>query len=274
MPRPTSLKSWISDTNNASEVSILLAGFAKHPTPSTLAFVFSVLAAKDFPISDRPKVFEGIVDILRNPVKYAPGLSDTNSGVNDPTANMDTKDIAMTTRAILTPAGVTSFLNLAKPRAVVLGGEERFSLNLIFDKAAQHSAAYQELQKACDEAIKERWPGKVPPGLRSPFRDAGEKEGTYDGYVKGDVFIAPWSKNKPGCVNRERQEILDFSEFYAGWTARAFVRPFAYETSGNRGVGMFLDVVQFLKPGKRLDGRKNATEAFPDDQAEDEDERV
>jgi|SRR5262252_815973 len=174
----------------------------------------------------------------------------------------------MATKAILTPPGVASFLNLEKPRVMpgIVNAEPRYSLNLIFDKQAQATSEFKALQDGCQEAAKEFFKGKLPAGLRSCFRDGAEKEGQYSGYKAGTIFVQPWSKNKPGVVNRERQEVVDYTEFYAGWTARAFVRPFAYDQAGNKGVGLFLDVVQFLRPGPRLDGRTDATKAFPDDQ--------
>ena len=179
----------------------------------------------------------------------------------------------MATKAILTPPGTASFLNLEKPRIMpgIVNAEPRFSLSLIFDKSQQAMPEFSALQSACEAAAKDFFKGKLPPNLRSCFRDGAEKEGQYSGYKKGMIYIQPWSKNKPGCVNRQREEIVDFTEFYAGWIARAFVRPFAYEQAGNRGVGLFLDVVQFLKPGPRLDGRLDATKAFPEDQDDEED---
>lgn len=171
----------------------------------------------------------------------------------------------MATRSILTPPGTCSFLNLQTPRAVVTGGELRYSLTIIFDKEQQKRPEFKALQEGLDEALKEKWPARTPVGLKSPFHDAAEKEGQYEGYRKGDIFISPWSKTQPGCINARKEDIIDFSEFYAGWLVRAKVRPFAYDQGGNKGASFFLDHVQFLKPGKRLDGRKPASESFPDD---------
>lgn len=180
----------------------------------------------------------------------------------------------MATKAFLTPPGTVSFLNLEKPRIMpgVVNQDPRYSMVLIFDKAAQASPEFRALQEGCQKAALEFFKNKIPANLRSCFRDGGEKSGQYDGYKAGDIFIQPWSKNKPGVVNRQRQEVIDFTEFHAGWLARAFVRPFAYEQAGNKGVGLFLDVVQFLKPGRRLDGRMNATEAFPQDAHSEEED--
>lgn len=170
----------------------------------------------------------------------------------------------MATKAILTPPGIASFLNLKEARPVVTGGEPRFSINLLFDETAQQSDEFKALQDAIAEAIKEKWPTKTPPNLRSCLRDGAEKEGQYTGYREGIIFINPWTKERPGVVDAQRNEILDLSTVYAGMTARAFVRPFAYESGSNKGVGLLLDAVQFLKEGERLDGKTNAGKAFPE----------
>ena len=180
----------------------------------------------------------------------------------------------MATKQVLTPPGTASFLNLQKPRAITEGAELKYSVTLIFDKAAQARPEFAALQAAIDAEIKAKWPNKTPPGLLSPFHDGAEKEGVYEGYKKGDLFISPWSKNKPGCINARKEDIIDWTEFFAGWLIRANVRPFAYDTAGKRGVSLFLESVQFLKPGKRLDGRKAASESFPDDGEGDDEEMV
>jgi hypothetical protein len=180
----------------------------------------------------------------------------------------------MALEKILTPPGIASFLNLVKPRAAAVGGEPRYSLVLIFDKKAQATPEFRALQAGVERAIVEKWPNKKPHGLASPFRDGAEKEGQYEGYHAGDVFISPWSKEKPGVVDRKQQSVLDWSDIYSGWTARANVRPFGYDTAGKRGVGLLLDNAQFLKSGPRLDGRGSAEGAFPQDQPEDEDEPI
>jgi Protein of unknown function (DUF2815) len=180
----------------------------------------------------------------------------------------------MALEKILTPPGIASFMNLTKPRAAAVGGEPRYSIVLIFDKKAQATPEFRALQAGVEKAIAEKWTGKKPHGLASPFRDGAEKEGQYDGYHAGDIFISPWSKEKPGVVDKKQQSVLDWSDIYSGWTARANVRPFGYEQAGKRGVSFLLDNVQFLKSGTRLDGRGSAEGAFPDDQTEDEDELI
>ena len=209
-------------------------------------------------------------DQFRERLQIVAGYRRTNRPL-DPTDPYDQEEIKMATSVILTPPGVSSFLNLQKPRAVTEGSEPRYSLTLIFDKAAQKRPEFANLQKGIDEALKERWPGKLPSGLISPFHDGSEKAGQYEGYKAGDIFISPWTKSAPGCVNNRREDIIDWSEFYAGWIVRANVRPFAYDKAGKRGCSFFLETVQFLKPGARLDGRKAASQSFPeDDESEEE----
>jgi hypothetical protein len=188
---------------------------------------------------------------------------------------LDQQEHLMPVQKILTPKGVCSFLNLKTARAISEGAEPKFSLNIIFDKAAQSSPEFANLQKAIDQVLKERWPAKLPAGLISPFHDCADKAGQYDGYKAGDIYISPWSKIAPGCINARKEDIIDWSEFYAGWIVRANVRPFAYDTAGKRGCSLLLESVQFLRPGTRLDGRKPAAEQFPDDgEGENEEEMV
>jgi len=243
--------------------------FKSNPSNNTLYTLIIVIS--QLPRDTCGMIADAIFANLRGGYRRVPWAS-------DPLDPLRKGHFHMATKAFLTPPGTASFLNLEKPRIMpgIVNAEPRYSMSLIFDKAAQASPEFRTLQDACAEAARDFFKGKMPPNMRSCFRDGAEKQGQYEGYKAGDIFIQPWSKNKPGVVNRARQEVIDYTEFHAGWTARAFVRPFAYDQAGNKGIGLFLDVVQFLKPGKRLDGRLNATEAFPQDKysQDEEDEEV
>lgn len=171
--------------------------------------------------------------------------------------------------ALRTPIGILSFPNLFVARAAVQGGEPRFSLNLIFDEPATKSPEYQALRAAVAEAIDNEWgvgkskDAKFVQGLRLPFRKASEKQ--YAGYDKGVIFVHAWSKQKPGVVDAQRQDILVPDDVWAGQLARATVRCFAYNQSGNKGVSFALENVQIAKKDMpRLDGRVAANAAFDD----------
>jgi hypothetical protein len=254
----------------------VMYAFRRHPIGDTFIRLLSEWENANSRINERRILYQFIVETLRPGGLPRDGPFVWCSTGKDPTEFEDptVEQIKMATKSILTPPGVASFINLKTPRAVVIGGELRYSLTIIFDKAAQARPEFAALQRGIDDALRDKWPARLPVGLKSPFHDGAEKAGVYDGYKAGDIFISPWSKDQPGAVNVQKQDIIDWSEFYAGWLVRANVRPFAYDQGGNRGCSFFLESVQFLKPGKRLDGRRAASESFPDDEVGSDDEPV
>lgn len=160
-----------------------------------------------------------------------------------------------------TPFGVLSFPHLFEARAPAPNAEPRFSVTLIFDKQAQATPEFKAMKQAAAKVAKEKWGDKMPAGLRSPFRDASEKE--YDGYEDGSVFISAWTKNKPGVIDGSLQTCMP-ADVWAGQLARASIRFFAYDTSGNKGIGVGLNNVQVdtATDMPRLDGRKSAASEF------------
>jgi len=177
-------------------------------------------------------------------------------------------------QAINTPYGTLAFPTLFEARAVPgSNNEPRFSCTLIFDEAAQKKPEFKALQDEILNAANERFPGNRGnhKALRMPIRKGEEKSEKYQGFDPGTVFISAWTKERPGLVDRNRNEILTKAEVWAGQLARIRVRPFAYDTSGNKGVGLMLEGVQIVKADMpRIDGRKSAAEVFTDIDDEDE----
>jgi hypothetical protein len=166
---------------------------------------------------------------------------------------------------VFTPVGILSFPALFEARSPVAGADPRYSVNLIFDKEAQKTDAYKALKAAIEAEAADFFKGKVPANARMPIRDAGEKSGEYAGYEKGCVFISAWTKTKPGLVGPKREEITTPEDVWAGQKARASVKPFGYNQSGNKGVGLMLNNVQIAKYDMpRLDGRAAAKDEFSD----------
>ena len=160
-----------------------------------------------------------------------------------------------------TPVGMSSFVHLFTARAVTPGSEPRFSMNILFDDAAQKSPEYAAMKKEVAAVVKEKWPTGAPSGLRSPFRDAGEKD--YAGYEAGVIYINPWSKQKPGIVDGRLQDVHAADDVFPGQLVKATIRPFAYDNSGNKGVSFGLQNVQIVKADMpRLDGKKAANSDF------------
>ena len=167
---------------------------------------------------------------------------------------------------VMTPEFRVSFPAVFKPKRQKgdATSEPKYGLTMLFPKGADLS----KLKAAAQEAVKEKWGDKPPKNLRSPFRDQGEKE--YEGYVEGAVFVSASSKQKPGLVDRQRQDIIDETEFYPGCYARATIRAFAYDNNGNKGVAFGLNNVQKLRDGDPLGGRTRAQDDFADDLPPDE----
>lgn len=157
-------------------------------------------------------------------------------------------------------------LFVARPRST--GGEPVFSLNLLFDQAAQKTPEYQAIRQAIADAIDgEFGAGKSKDAvfcktLRLPLRDCGEKT-QYAGFKAGDKFINPWTKTKPGLVDGNLADIHAATDVFAGMLARCTMTAFAYNKAGNRGVNFMLNNVQIVNADMpRMDGRRSANSDF------------
>lgn len=161
---------------------------------------------------------------------------------------------------VLTPKFRVSFPYVFRPsKPMQAGAEPKYSITMLFPKGADLSA----LKKAAVEACEEKWGAdktKWPKNLRNPFRDQGEKE--FEGYEAGATFITATSKQKPGLVDANVQDIIEEKDFYPGCFARASVRAFAYDQAGNRGVAFGLQNVQKLADGDPLGGRSRPSDDF------------
>lgn len=165
-----------------------------------------------------------------------------------------------TSENVLTPEFRVSFAYVFRPSQPMAGStnkDPKYTVTMLFPKGADLS----KLQAAAKQAAVDKWgEGKIPKGLRSPFRDQGEKE--YAGYEAGAVFITATSKQKPGLVDARMQDIIEEKDFYSGCHARATVRAFAYDNAGNKGVSFGLQNIQKLRDGEPLGGRTRPSDDF------------
>ena len=140
-------------------------------------------------------------------------------------------------------------------------GKKKYSMRAVFMPGTDIS----DLKKAAASAAQEKWGNAVPKTLRSPFRTNEELDNPIPG-VPDDAIVMTFSANedrRPGIVDKNLNDIIDDSECYAGAWFRAQVRPYAYETSGNRGVAFGLENVQKTKDDEPLgSGRMPASKAF------------
>ena len=137
--------------------------------------------------------------------------------------------------AINTPYATLSFANIFTPRPRAEGGAPVYSCSLIFDPTQQKSPAYKALQDACIAGRPQGVGRQRPPQGASRCRSATPGRRSYDGYHAGHTFISPWSKNKPGVVDTNRQDILVPEEVWSGQLVRANVVPFAWTHTGKQG---------------------------------------
>jgi hypothetical protein len=173
---------------------------------------------------------------------------------------------------IMTPIGFLYFPSLftAKANKQVPTQPPRYSGMLLFDEMGVSSAAYQNLRKGVHEVLVSKF-GAQKAGdkgflsqCRFPFRNASEK--TYDGFEDGKIFISAWApgdKVRPDVIDLQGNKVLDEALVFGGQLARFTVKPFAYDTSGNKGVGLILEHAQIVKfDMKRRDGGVSAEQAF------------
>lgn len=142
--------------------------------------------------------------------------------------------------------------------------EKKYSVQLLIPKKDKKTV---EAIKAAIEEAKElgktKFGGKIPAKLKLPLRD-GDEERPDDPNLEGMFFINANNKNKPGILDRDKNEIMDRDEFYSGCYGRASITFFAF-TGKQAGIACALNHLQKLEDGERLDGRTSAEEDFADE---------
>lgn len=159
-----------------------------------------------------------------------------------------------------TPMFRASFANVFKPRVPFEGQEAVYSVEMLFDKKDKEFGNMNWLKKAIKEVADAKWgAGKYPKNFKTPIKDGDEKE--LEGY-SGHWFLTTKSKQKPGVVDKNLDEIVEPSEFYSGCFARATVVVKTYSTAGNNGVAVYLQNLQKVKDGEAFSGKRNAKDDF------------
>jgi hypothetical protein len=157
-----------------------------------------------------------------------------------------------------------SFPHLFTPRAVQEGQEAKFSGTILCPKTDKKT------YDACVNAVKVEtsvgWPtGKVPPGFKQPIKDGDgmlDKNGQQRPETVGMWVINASSKTKPGLVDASLQDVVDKGLIHAGCFCRFQIAFAHYNLATSKGVGAYLNNVQFVKDGPDLGGREDAKDAF------------
>lgn len=114
------------------------------------------------------------------------------------------------------------------------------------------------LKAAARKAAIEKFGEKLPPNLKSPFRDGSEKA-HLDGYGPGIIFMRSSSgedKQPKILYGPKLEPVLDRSKIYAGCYCDAIVSPWVYDhkDSGSKGVSFNLLAIRFVRDGEAFGG--------------------
>lgn len=150
-------------------------------------------------------------------------------------------------------------------------GNERFKVTCLFPPGYNIKPLEDAIWDAWEEAYgtdKSKWPsGKndVWPGEK--LQDAGKKD--YQGFKDGWKYTTITSKDPPGIVDSNREEVLSKREVYGGRWARAQVNIAAYDNK-SRGVGIYMNHIQLLEHDEAFSGKGNPQDAFDKYELKDE----
>lgn len=173
--------------------------------------------------------------------------------------------------SLITPIARASFPVLVTPKASVAGGEPKYSLTLLFDRAVRQTPEYKALERAVEAAISAKWPGERPRKLKLPFLTIDDLDNVPDGYTEEHTFIRTTSKQKPAVVSRDPTVRVDGSDVYAGMYVRASVRVYAWEhKTGGKGVSFGLSNIQIVMDGEPFGGGRRPEDEFSSLETDDD----
>lgn len=170
-----------------------------------------------------------------------------------------------------------SFAHLDKPyvNAAFKGQDPKYSCTLLLPKSDK--ATYKALKTAVEELYEMEKHGKLEGMELDEVFDSlvGDGDGkTMRGKKRGDECKGMWVLNakntkQPKCLLEDGSESIDIAgDLYSGCWAKVGVDLYAYNTSGNIGVGMGLSVVKKLKDDEPFGGVIDEHDYFDD--AEDD----
>ena len=168
-----------------------------------------------------------------------------------------------------------SYVNIFRSRSFQQGQDAKYSICLLIPKKDGKTVGKIKaaIKDAIEDGIGSKWGGKKPANLKLPLRDGDEERADEAPEYEGMYFLNANSNDKPGIVDRDLNEILDPNEVYSGCWGRASINFFAFNSNGNKGIGVGLNHVQKLSDGERLGAARTSAEAdFGDDFIDDDDD--
>lgn len=161
-----------------------------------------------------------------------------------------------------------SYVNVFAPYAAN-GGEPKYSVTLLIPKS--NTQLVQQIQAAIEQAKQEgvakKFGGTMPGFVASPMHDGDGTKQTGEPYgeeCKGHYVMTASCKPEfgaPGVVaGPDRHPAMDQSEVYSGCYGYVFVNFTAYNASGKKGVGCYLQHVWKTRDGEAFAGARTSVE--------------
>lgn len=152
----------------------------------------------------------------------------------------------------ITPVGRASFPVLAEPKPIGKNGngEPKYQLTILFDKEAQATQDFKDLEQAVEKAIADKWGANRPRKVKSPLLTIDDLRNKVPaGYTEEHVFIRLASTVPVGVVKAEPDGSLTRldkpqdlkKELYAGCDVKASINVYAWHhEDGGPGVSFGL----------------------------------
>lgn len=161
-----------------------------------------------------------------------------------------------------------SYANIWKPRKSEDSDALRYSVCLLIPKTDKKTI--RAIKEATQNAITighaklANKSGKLPSSIKTPLKNGDDKD---QEEYHGHYYINCSSTNKPGIVDRNREQITDPDLVYSGCYARVSINlgAYVYGNGTSKGITAYLNNIQFVADGPRLAGGPSAEEEFDDD---------
>lgn len=141
-----------------------------------------------------------------------------------------------------------SFPALFKPKAGQDGGEPKYSAAFLLNKV-NDAAQIDALRAACAAVAREKWPPKIPSGVKYCVRDGSEKD--FAGYGPEVLFITASNAMAVPVVGRSLEPLTPASgKPYAGCYVNASIRLWAQDNQFGKRINAQLQAVQFVADGE------------------------
>jgi len=161
-----------------------------------------------------------------------------------------------------------AFVNIFQPRMNELKNREEYSLMLLIDKRDEETV--KAFKDAITKEVTQTWKNK-PASLDCTFKDGDveKKDDKYAEMYEGHYYVQVSSKDKPGIVDQNCNQIIDPNEVRSGDYGRVSLAAFGYgkgaikgKSTFSPGVTFFLNNVQLMEKGEALGGKPRATDEF------------